>query len=185
MSSNDSNYCAFYVEEPFTETNLGAHLKKDFCYYNMLKAWKKSDSSYPFKNAHDTTYNVRDDSDWEKTLKPRLHTRLSNSKNIILFLSSCTKNSKALREEIRYGVDELELPIIIVYPEHETIFDKSKHKFNQKIIDLWDKIPVLKDALDKVPTLHIPFNKDKLKSALNDKDLMVKTKSAIIRYYLQ
>ena len=26
-------------------------------------------------------------SDWEKTLKPRLHTRLDNSKNIILFLN--------------------------------------------------------------------------------------------------
>lgn len=185
MSSSDCNYCAFYVEEPFAETNLGAYLKHDFCYYSMLKAWKQLDSSYPFKNSHDTTYNVRDDSDWEKTLKPRLHTRLSNSKNIVLFLSGCTKNSKALREEIRYGVDVLGLPIIIVYPEHKAIFDKGKNKFNQEIIELWDKLPILRDSLDKVPTIHIPFNKDKLKSALSDEDLMLKTKSSVVRYYLQ
>jgi len=45
---------------------------------------------------------------------------LRNSKNIILFLSSKTKNSRALREEIDYGVNVLKLPIIVVYPEFTT-----------------------------------------------------------------
>jgi hypothetical protein len=62
----------------------------------MLKAWKGLDSNFPFNNAHDTTYNVRDSSDWENTLKPRLRQRLSNSSNIVLFLSDYTKSSKAL-----------------------------------------------------------------------------------------
>ena len=81
------NYSAFYVSEPFSESSLGAHASKDFCYYNMLRAWKGLDSSFPFNNAHDTTYNVRDNSDWETTLKPRLHQRLRNSQNLIYFLS--------------------------------------------------------------------------------------------------
>jgi hypothetical protein len=114
------NYSAFYVSEPFSESSLGANATKDFCYYNMLKAWKGSDSTFPFNNAHETTYNVRDNSDWELTLKPRLRTRLRNSKNIILFLSSNTANSKALREEIEYGINELKLPIIVIYPEFST-----------------------------------------------------------------
>lgn len=32
------NYSAFYVSEPFVETNLGANATKDFVYYNMLRA---------------------------------------------------------------------------------------------------------------------------------------------------
>ena len=88
MSYRNANYSAFYVSEPFSESNLGANSTHDFVYYNMLRMWKGEDNSFPFNDAHDKTYNVRDGSDWEKTLKPRLHTRLDNSKNIILFLSS-------------------------------------------------------------------------------------------------
>lgn len=70
MSYNNGNYCAFYVQPPFNETSLGAHATKDFVYYSMLKAWKGSDSTFPFNNSHDKTYNVRDGSNWESTLKP-------------------------------------------------------------------------------------------------------------------
>ena len=117
MSYRNGNYTAFYVAEPFKESNLGALSSKDFCYYNLLKAWKANDSSFPFNDSHDKTYNVRDDSNWEKTLKPRLHKRIDNSKNMILFLSSYTKNSRALREEIDYAINKKGLPIIVVYPE--------------------------------------------------------------------
>ena len=91
MAYRNGNYSAFYVAEPFNENNLGASSTPDFVYYNLLKAWKGADSTFPFNDSHDKTYNVRDGSDWEKTLKPRLHQRLDNSKNIILFLSSTTK----------------------------------------------------------------------------------------------
>ena len=99
------NYCAFYVAEPFHEGALGAHATKDFVYYNTLRMWKGADSGFPFTNSHDTTYNVRDGSNWEQTLMPRLRQRLRNSKNIILFLSDRTINSRALREEIDYGIN--------------------------------------------------------------------------------
>lgn len=96
MSYRNANYCAFYVDEPFSESNLRANATPDFCYYNTLRAWKGEDSSFPFIDAHNKTYQVRDGSDWEGTLKPRLHQRLNESKNIILFLSSHTKSSRAL-----------------------------------------------------------------------------------------
>ena len=100
MAYRNGNYSAFYVDEPFAETNLGAHSTKDFVYYNLLRAWKGSDSIFPFIDSHDKNYNVRDGSDWEKTLKPRIHDRLNKSKNIVLFLSSITRNSRAIREEV-------------------------------------------------------------------------------------
>ena len=51
--------------------------------------------------------------------KLRLHERLNNSKNIILFLSANTVNSRALREEIDYGINNCGLPIIVVYPDYK------------------------------------------------------------------
>ena len=45
MAHRINNYSAFYVSEPFSETNLGAYSAKDFVYYNMLRAWKGKDCS--------------------------------------------------------------------------------------------------------------------------------------------
>jgi hypothetical protein len=170
------NYCAFYVREPFSESALGAHASKDFCYYNILKAWKGSDSSFPFNNAHDTTYNVRDNSDWESTLKPRLRERLRNSKNIILFLSDNTLNSSALREEIDYGINSLELPVIVIYPDlksKDDLLNNGKTDLNNTVKSLWNKLPIFRDSKSKVPVLHIPMNKETIQMALNNADFRV------------
>lgn len=170
------NYCAFYVSEPFNESSLGAHATKDFCYYSMLKAWKGLDSSFPFNNAHDTTYNVRDNSDWETTLKPRLRERLRNSKNIVLFLSSNTLNSRAVREEIDYGVNSLGLPLIVIYPDLKTkddLLTSDKNNLNNVVKNLWNKLPVFRDSKSKVPVLHVPMNKDTIKMALNNSDFRI------------
>lgn len=169
--AKNQNYCAFYVAEPFNPSALGAHATHDFCHYQMLKAWKGKDSTFPFQNAHDTTYNVRDGSDWEKTLKPRLRERLRNSKNIILFLSSETKNSRALREEIDYGINALNLPIIVIYPElkdYSDILDKN-NSLKKTVINLFDSLPVFRDSRKKVPVLHLPFNKTLIQTGLLNK----------------
>ena len=170
------NYCAFYVIEPFNESSLGAHATKDFCYYSMLKAWKGLDSSFPFNNAHDTTYNVRDNSDWETTLKPRLRERLRNSKNIVLFLSSNTLNSRAVREEIEYGINILGLPVIVIYPDLKTkddLLTSGKNNLNHVVKNLWNNLPVFSDSKSKVPILHVPMHKDTIKMALNNADFRI------------
>lgn len=177
MASRNGNYAAFYVAEPFSESNLGANTAKDFVYYNMLRAWKGADSSFPFNDSHDKTYNVRDDSDWEKTLKPRLHKRLNNSKNVILFLSSETKNSRALREEIDYAINHEGLPIIAVYPEFhskEDIIDSNE--IRQQIKNLWDYLPIFRDSKCKVPVIHVPMNKDIIRQCLDYELFSVQTK---------
>lgn len=101
---------------------------------------------------------MRDGSDWEKTLKPRLHNRLNNSKNIILFL---TKNSKALREEMNFGIGTLELPVIVVYPEYSEksdIINCGTKTFKQQIKNLWDKLSAFRDSMNSVPTLIVASN---------------------------
>jgi Thoeris protein ThsB, TIR-like domain len=154
--------------------------------YNLLRAWKGADSTFPFNDSHAKNYNVRDGSDWEKTLKPRIHDRLNNSKNIILFLSSITKNSKALREEMNFGVDTSKLPVIVVYPDYgekSDIILCDEKKIRQQIKNLWDKLPAFRDSMKDVPTIHIPNKKDLIKKALNDSDFMFNTKCKAGTYF--
>ncbi|MGD1448263.1 TIR domain-containing protein [Vibrio harveyi] len=178
MAYRNGNYSAFYVAEPFNSSSLGAHATEDFCYYNLLRAWKGKDPSFPFNDSHDKTYNVRDDSDWYLTLRPRLRERLRSSKNIVLFLSSKTVNSRALREEIDYGINDQGLPVIVVYPAYDTKDSmlSTTGALKQSVKNLWDNLPIFRDSMNKVPTLHIPCNKETIESALADKDLMVASK---------
>jgi len=179
MAYRNGNYSAFYVSEPFSESNLGANATKDFIYYNLLRAWKANDNDFPFNDSHNKNYNVRDGSDWEKTLKPRIHDRLNNSKNIVLFLSSITKNSRALREEIDFGINTNGLPVIVVYPEFSEksdIINCSSETIRKQIENLWDKLPIFRDSMSSVPTFHIPNKKSLIEIALNDSDFMINTK---------
>jgi hypothetical protein len=184
MAYRNGNYAAFYVAEPFSASGLFAHATKDFCYYNMLRAWKGKDTSFPFNDSHDKTYNVRDNSAWELTLKPRLRERIRNSKNIVLFLSSNTVSSRALREEIDYGINDQGLPIIVIYPEYdskESLLVNGSMK--QSVKSLWDKLPIFRDSMKNVPTLHIPNKKEVIEAALKDNDFMLSTKISSDYYW--
>lgn len=178
MAYRNGNYAAFYVAEPFSPTALGAHATEDFCYYNLLRAWKGADLTFSFIDSHDKTYNVRDTSDWEKTLKPRLRERLQNSKNIILFLGINTLNSRALREELDYGINNLGLPVIVAYPGFNTAAEMLSNGSLARVIkDRWAKVPIFKDSMHKVPTLHVPMNKALIGKALGNNDFCVSTKT--------
>ena len=186
MAYRNGNYAAFYVDEPFSEGNLGAYATRDFIYYNLLRAWKGDDSSFPFIDSHDKNYNVRDDSDWERTLKPRIHERLRNSKNLILFLSSITRNSRALREEVDYGINSMGLPVIVVYPEFSEKSDIivcDSGNFRKKVTDLWDKLPRFRNSMADVPTIHVPNQKSLIKRSLELDDFKVQTKCAPDTFY--
>ncbi len=185
MAYRNGNYTAFYVAEPFNDSTLGAHATKDFCYYNILRAWKGADSSFPFNDSHDKTYNVRDNSDWEMTLKPRLRERLRKSKNIILFLSANTKNSRALKEEIDYGINDQGLPVIVIYPEYETKESLLMGgSLKQSVMNLWHSLPIFRDSVKNVPTIHVPLNKSLIENSLRNDDFMIATKTSpeIFRY---
>ena len=186
MAYRNGDYCAFYVAEPFSESNLGAHAQRDIVYYNLLRAWKERDPSFPFVNSHEKTYSVRDSSDWETTLKPRIRERLRNSKNIILFLSSHTLSSRALREEVEYGINDQGLPVIIIYPdckEKSDIIECESKKFRPEIKTLWDNLPKFRDSMHLVPTLHIPMKKDLVKTALEDPNFAVGTTAKASKYF--
>lgn len=179
MANRNGNYAAFYVAEPFNSSALGAHATKDFQYYNLIRSWKGADASFPFIDSHDKTYNVRDGSDWELTLKPRLRERIRSSKNIVLILSSITVSSRALREEIDYGINDQGLPVIVIYPEYDTKESLlTNGSLKQAVKDLWGRLPIFRDSMGEVPTLHVPIKKDLIKAALQNSDFMVASKKA-------
>jgi len=186
MAYRNGNYAAFYVSEPFSMSNLGASATKDFVFYNLLRSWKGADNTFPFIDSHDKNYNVRDSSDWEKTLKPRIHDRLNNSKNIILFLSSVTKDSRALHEEIDFGINSNELPIIVIYPEYKEkcdIINSNTNNFKPQITNLWDNLPIFRNSMKNVPTLHIPFKKEIIQDALNNTGFMINSRCSAKSYF--
>ena len=180
----NGNYAAFYVAEPFSTSSLQAHATPDFRYYNQLRMWKGADGSFPFLDSHDKTYSVRDGSDWESTLKPRLRERLRASKNVVLFLSSSTKASRALTEELDYGINNEGLPVIVIYPDYNTKAAlRSGSDFAPGVKSLWGKVPIFSSSMGKVPTLHVPYLKDLISSALREKGFMLASKATPDSYF--
>lgn len=184
MTSRTGTYCAFYVAEPFSQSALGAHATEDFRYYNLLRTWKGADDTFPFVDSHGSTYNVRDGSEWEGTLKPRLRERLRYSKNIVLFLSYSTLNSRALREEVDYGINDQGLPVIVVYPDFKTESDiVANGSISANVSALWNSVPTFRDSRKDVPVIHVPMKKDRIRQALSDTDFMLNSKGAANDYW--
>lgn len=186
MANKTGNYCAFYVTHIGSDSNLAAHAVKDFVYYNMLRAWKGKDSTFPFIDSHNKNYNVRDSSDWEKTLKPRLRDRINKSKNLIFFLSKDTKNSIAVREEINYAINVNGLPVIVVYTDYiekSDIINCTPKTLKKKITDMWVQVPIFKNSKEAVPVLHIPYKKELIRAALSNPDFRYSTKTKPSDYF--
>ena len=78
----------------------------------------------------------------------------------MLFLSSNTKSSRALREEIDYGINDQGAPVIVIYPEYDTKEDLLTNGSLKPVVKkLWDNLPTFRDSMKNVPTLHVPLEK--------------------------
>ena len=85
----------------------------------------------------------------------------------------------ALPVVVYYGINTQDLPVIVVYPDYSEksdIINCSSKTIRQVIKNLWDKLPIFRDSMSEVPTLHIPMKKSLIRSALEDTDFMVNTK---------
>jgi hypothetical protein len=66
----------------------------------------------------------------------------------------------------------------MTYPEYNDkseLLDCRGENLNAKIESLWNNLPVFRDSMNKVPTIHIPNNKALIEEALNDPDFRVST----------
>jgi hypothetical protein len=79
---------------------------------------------------------------------------------------------------VDYGINSLGLPVIAIYPEFET---KESLLINgslkQAVKNLWDNLPIFRDSMVHVPTLHIPLSKQLIRASLLNDSFMVETKT--------
>lgn len=179
MDPRPQNYCSFYVKEPFVEFRVNATSTPDYCYYNLLKTWRRGDRSFNYYDAHCLTYNLRDGSDFEEVVKPLIHQRIDRSKNLILILTAYTKETMVMNEELAYGIIVKEKPVVVVYPEltQEEIIDQDGN-VSKEAIKLWDAAPVFRDNREKVFVQHVPFEKKAIHEAINMVDAWILSKQS-------
>jgi hypothetical protein len=127
-----------------------------------LKAWHvRDDNDFYFINSHDKTSAVRDSSKRE-TLERSLKTRLLNSKNMILIIGNTTKeDTDWVPFEIRYAVDQCQIPIIAAYPNYSYILAP------EKLAPLWPVALATRINNGSAYVIHVPFRREPLQDAVN------------------
>lgn len=92
----------------------------------------------------------------------------------MLILSNNTVESKAVKEELEYGIHDQGLPVIVIYPDYnEKINIADSNGIKQQIRNLWNKVPTFKKYMDEVATIHVPMKQSLIESALNDSKFKV------------
>ena len=153
--------------------------------YNQLQHWISADFSLPFVDTH---IALQECSDWEDTLKPRLHAQLSESRHLVLFLNSQTTFSQPLREAVDYSINTLGLPVIVIYPAYcsnADITDPVSKKFHPHITALWERLLIFSNSMIKVPSIHIPFDRLVIENAFDSPAFQVATKATAGVYFSQ
>ena len=133
----------------------------DFKYYATIQAWTANKNiDFKYVDSHEKTYAVKDSSR-RATLESRIRERLSNSKNIVVILSSDTRKfGSMLTYEIEQAVDKYELPLIIAYVDYKVVANPS-------LLSLyWPNALSSRIANNMAKAIHIPFIKDALLDAI-------------------
>lgn len=150
MAYRNGTYVAFDGQNTTDPTN------SDIRYYNLFKAWAENRRiEFTFVNSHDKTYQVRDSSSRE-TLENRICERLLNSKNMLVILSSDTRETGSMLSfEIRKAVDDYSIPLIIAYPdvEYAILNPRDLHQF-------WPNSLQSRINNRTARAIHIPFDQD-------------------------
>lgn len=135
--------------------------KSDFKYYATIQAWAKNNSiDFKYVDSHDKTCAVRDTS-LKETLKARIRERLSNSKNVVVILSSQTRKSGSmLSYEIEQAVDSHKLPLIIAYVDYNIVASVDQ------LSGYWPNALSSQIGNSVVRAIHIPFTKDAILDAI-------------------
>ena len=155
MAYRNGTYVAFHAGGTTDPT------ASDIKYYNMMKAWDAHNSiDFTFTNSHDKTSAVRDSSK-RATLERRIKERLNDSKNLVLILTDITKNDTDwVPFEIRYAVDNCDVPIIAAYPGYDSILTPKS------LSGLWPSALSTRINNASAKVIHIPFKQGPLLDAI-------------------
>lgn len=156
MTYQNGTYIAFHAESANIATN------SDVKYYNQLKAWSvKKDDDFTMIRRHEKT-DALQYPEKRDALRAHIKTRLHISKNLLLVIEKATyRDADWVPLEIRYAIDECELPVIAAYTNYEYILEPTF------LSELWPR--ALKERIDAktARVIHIPFKKEPIKTAIN------------------
>tara|TARA_B100000787_G_C16136719_1_gene270011 strand:+ start:235 stop:858 length:624 start_codon:yes stop_codon:yes gene_type:complete len=97
----------------------------------------------------------------KKKLAHNIVAQLKSSKQCVLILSKNTKKSKnVIPFEITYAIDECQLPLIIMYPDFESVTSP------QKLSMYWPEELKIRIETRQVKAVHIPFSDQPARDAL-------------------
>lgn len=134
----------------------------DFKYYSTIQAWARNTSiDFKYVDSHAKTSAVRDTS-LKTTLQSRVRERLSNSKNVVVLLSSDTrKTGSMLSYEIEQAVDTYSLPLIIAYVDYGVVANPST------LSSYWPNALNTRIINGTAKAIHIPFLKNAILDAIS------------------
>jgi len=171
MANRTGTYVAF---DGLGKTNP---TESDFRYYANIQAWAAGKGKeFKFVNSHEKTSAVRDSS-LRATLESRIRERLAASKQCLVILSKDTRKSGSmLSYEIEKAVDLYGIPLIITYPDFNTISQPNLLSYR------WPT--VLEDRINKsiANAIHIPYKKKAINAALSQFDLNNKPQGSLVTY---
>ena len=135
--------------------------ESDIKYYNLLKAWNVlSDNDFSFTDSHEKTGAIQSYSQ-RQTIENHLKARLLRSKNMILVIGQTTKeDTDWVPLEIRYAIDDCEIPIIAAYPGYNRIMAPAE------LWPLWPGALAVRIRDSRAHVIHIPFRKEPLIDAV-------------------
>lgn len=55
--------------------------------------------------------------------------------------------------------------------------------YEKQVTDLWDELPIFRDSMSEVATIHVPYKKTLISSALKDPDFKVQTMTKAGTYH--
>lgn len=155
-TENIVTYVAFHA------AGTGNPILSDIKYYYLMKAWLKKDKgNFNLQSSHDLQFDSRFSG--KNNLGKLLKQRLSISTNFLLILSKTTrKDNDWIPWEIEHAIDNYNLPVICTYPGFKDALslDAIKH--------LWPDALRNRIMQGKTQVLHIPFQKIKIASAIQN-----------------
>jgi hypothetical protein len=139
--------------------------ESDIKYYNLLKAWHvRKDNDFSFTDSHEKTGAIQGYSQRE-TIERHLKARLLRSKNMILVIGQTTKeDTDWVLLEIRYAIDECQMPIIAAYPGFFYITAPAE------LWRLWPEALAVRIRDSTAHVIHIPFREKPLIDAVDQFD---------------
>jgi hypothetical protein len=159
MAYRNGTYIAFHANGSIEPT------ESDIKYYNLLKAWHANEQvEFSLVDSHEKTGAIRDSSK-RATVEHSLKERLRNSRNMILIVGKTTcEDTDWVPLEIRYAVDDCQIPIIAAYPGYKLINKPDL------LSQLWPGALRTRISNGLAHVIHVPFSREPIRHAISQFD---------------